>query len=45
MQGGDFWEDLKKTHPNMDFDYLRRRVIESSKFHRNELRVLVDYAN
>lgn len=45
LQGGDFWEDLKKMHPNMDNDYLRRRVMESSKFYRNELRMLVDYAN
>jgi hypothetical protein len=45
FQGGDFWEDLKKMHPNMDNDYLRRRVMESSKFHRNEMRRLVDYVN
>jgi hypothetical protein len=45
LQGSTFWEDLKKMHPNMDNDYLRRRVIESSKFYRNELRRLVDYAN
>jgi hypothetical protein len=45
FQEGDFWEDLKKIHPNMDNDYLRRRVIESNKFYRNEMRRLVDYAN
>lgn len=45
LQGGDFWGDLQKLHPGMDNDYLRRRVMESAKFHRNELRRLVDYAN
>lgn len=45
LQGGDFWGDLQKLHSGMDNDYLRRRVMESSKFHRNELRMLVDYAN